>query len=177
MTTDINTVFDFISDAHAGQTYGLLPYSVHAYSVALTAGVGAVASGADINFAMTVGALHDVLEDTDVSFDQLRAVFGLDVAAAVKALSKDPRLNKSDQMDKVLQNVALEPREVAIVKMADRYENLKTIPTDWSAARALAYALEARKIADALGGASDYMYVKLCKQIDVYQKMIVDRDA
>ncbi len=170
------SAFKFAQAAHDGQTYGDgVPYSKHFIDVSVIAMSCSIASKADHNFALVIGVLHDVIEDTDVDFYDITANFGLPVAAAVKALSKDPNVPTDQQMDKVLEQIALEPREVAIVKMADRYCNLRSIQESWSTKKAIRYMEESEKIADRLGGASDCMYQKLVDQIAIYRIVIANR--
>jgi GTP diphosphokinase / guanosine-3',5'-bis(diphosphate) 3'-diphosphatase len=66
-----------------------------------------------------VAVLHDTLEDTGITFEELENLFGTAVAAAVKALSRSEHEEYFDFIDRVKQN------PIAIrVKIADLQDNL-----------------------------------------------------
>lgn len=76
-----------------------LPYVVHLSNVAMEV-IMASFHTPDFNlgFAIQVALLHDTIEDTATTFDELKVRFGVDVAMAVSALSKNQDLPKEDQM-------------------------------------------------------------------------------
>jgi (p)ppGpp synthase/HD superfamily hydrolase len=90
------------------------------------------------------------------------------VADGVAALSKDDRLPKADRMADSLRRIREQPREVWMVKLADRITNLAPPPDDWSAAKRAAYRDEAIVIADALGAASPTLHARLRARIEAY---------
>lgn len=70
---------------HSGQKYGNQPYFYHLMSV-----VESVAKkwGWENKDILSVAVLHDILEDTDLTFEELVEEVGKDIATYVKALSK-----------------------------------------------------------------------------------------
>jgi (p)ppGpp synthase/HD superfamily hydrolase len=119
----------FATAAHAavGQTrkYTGEPYVVHPIEVSeIVASVG----GTD---AMVAAALlHDVLEDTDVTFDVLEAEFGLEVAELVLWLtdvSKPEDGNRSTRKALDRQHSAAAPAEAQTIKVADLISNTRSI--------------------------------------------------
>lgn len=75
--------------------------------------------------------LHDVIEDTDFSKDDITEKFGRTVAELVDGVTKlshssDKEYNKAASFRKILQATLQDPR-VIIVKLADRYHNMTTL--------------------------------------------------
>lgn len=75
--------------------------------------------------------LHDVIEDTDFSKEDLTEKFGRVVAELVDGVTKlshssDKEYNKAASFRKILQATLQDPR-VIIIKMADRYHNMTTL--------------------------------------------------
>jgi guanosine-3',5'-bis(diphosphate) 3'-pyrophosphohydrolase len=75
---------------------------------------------------VVTGLLHDILEDTEVSADELREQFGSDIALAVEALTQDPSIRGYRRRKAALreQILAAGP-EVAAVSLADKLAKLR----------------------------------------------------
>jgi (p)ppGpp synthase/HD superfamily hydrolase len=163
----------FAAAAHLGQKYpgGELPYFLHVGIVAaeVTAAL-AIEAVERPDLAVACALLHDVVEDTAVSEADIAAAFGREVAAGVRALSKDPVLPKAAAMADSLRRIREQPREVWMVKLADRIANLEQPPHYWKPAKIAAYRDEAATIADALGAASEYLHGRLRAKIEDYRR-------
>ncbi len=84
------------------------------------------ASDFDLVFAVQLALLHDTLEDTDTTLDELIEQFSLKIAEGVSALTKDNKLNtKQEQMLDSLSRIKCMSNEVGLVKLADRITNLQ----------------------------------------------------
>ena len=119
----------------------------------------------DLKLAIQLALLHDVLEDTALSFKALKADFGNVVAEGVLALTKDSTLDKKDQMDDSLSRILDLGREVAIVKLCDRITNLQKPPQKWDNAKIKKYHLQALKIAERLKGKNEYLDKRIQEKI------------
>lgn len=165
----------FAAIAHLGQKMpgSELPYLLHIVAVAAEV-MAAVAVEAvdDPDLAVTCALLHDSVEDTAMTVEGVAAEFGDAVAAGVSALSKDPGLPKVEAMTDSLRRIQAQPREVWIVKLADRIVNLERPPHYWQPAKIAAYRIEAIAIAEALGSASAYLHARLRHKIGEYQQFI-----
>lgn len=166
----------FAARHHRGQTYGgtregeQVEYIIHVASVAMEISAALqVESGLDGDLAIQCALLHDTLEDTAATYDELQKQFGTAVADGVLALSKDPAIaDKNDKMHDSLHRIKLQPREVWMVKLADRITNLYHPPFYWDNQKILAYRDEAALIHSALSTASPVLAARLQQKIDAY---------
>lgn len=143
-------------------------FTAHFTLVALNALNFSMDEDIDREFLMTIAVLHDTIEDTDVTFDDLNREFGLKVANAVKALSRDQNLEYYDQIPDCIERIKLQPKEVAIVKMADRLFNVRERYLKWTKEKQDKYKVEAQYVCDELGYACENLRLELQKAIDNY---------
>ena len=147
-----------------------LPYLVHVVSVAAEV-IAALPTmpELDADLAVTCALLHDTVEDTSVTLDEIRSRYGDTVATGVAALTKNGKLpTKTEQMADSLRRIKEQPREIAIVKLADRITNMGTPPHTWSKDKCATYLVEAGLIADTLGYASPVLEARLRSRIERY---------
>ena len=77
--------------------------------------------------------LHDVLEDTDATIEEVREKFGDEITSLVEGVTKINKLNFTGDTETVIANhrkilVGLsEDVRVIIIKLADRLHNLRTL--------------------------------------------------
>jgi (p)ppGpp synthase/HD superfamily hydrolase len=161
----------FAARAHQGQTLpgSDLPYVLHVQLVSMEVMAALTAEpGLRGDLAVQCALLHDVVEDTPVTVEQVEEAFGADVAAGVLALSKDPALPKGARMEDSLRRIRRQPHEIWVVKLADRITNMQPPPVNWTSAKAAEYRDEARRILDALGDASPMLAARLRHKIETY---------
>ncbi|AXH10162.1 phosphohydrolase [Malaciobacter halophilus] len=166
----------FAAKAHKEQKtpYGL-PYLTHVTSVAMEVIHASIESKLDddkANKAISCALLHDVLEDTDMTFDDIFNEFGLDIAEGVEALSKYESLPKKQQMQDSLNRILEQPYEIQLVKLADRITNLQKPPKDWDNEKKKAYLKEAKFILSCLKNSNLYLSARLEKKIEDYNQYI-----
>ena len=173
-------VYRFVAIAHHGQIIpgSDLPYILHINLVAMEVTATLTRDpGLDGDFAVSCALLHDTLEDTDTTYNQLSETFGPRVSDGVAALSKDPSIGadieekwirKGLQMADSLERIKKQPREIWVVKMADRITNLQPPPFHWTHDKIARYRQEALEIYNALKGASPYLSARLKRKIEGY---------
>lgn len=150
-----------------------LSYVVHITNVAMEVANALVHSkevSLDGTFAIQCALLHDTIEDTEITYDDLVAEFGERVANGVLALTKDFTLPKEEQMLDSLKRIAAQGTEVRMVKMADRINNLQPPPAHWDTNKMKRYQKEAQIILEQLGGANPYIENRLKEKIKLYQQ-------
>ncbi|MEM7333626.1 MAG: HD domain-containing protein [Chloroflexota bacterium] len=167
--------YRFAAEAHQGQQYPgtTISYIMHLSFVSMEV-LAALANHSEMDgdLAVKCALLHDVLEDTAVSADTLEATFGTDVFNGVAALTKDKDLPKKASMADSLARIQQQPKEVWIVKLADRISNLSRPPQHWNREKIAAYRQEAIQIYDALHEASDFLAKRLNERIEAYQQYV-----
>ncbi|MGH8998963.1 MAG: RelA/SpoT family protein [Acidimicrobiia bacterium] len=128
-TSRIHAAYDVARSAHRDQVRRSgEPYISHPLSVArILAGLGLD----DVTIAAAL--LHDAVEDTEVTLDDIARDFGLDVAAIVDGVTKLDRLQfdtkeaqQAATLRKMLVAMAKDIR-VLLIKLADRLHNMRTI--------------------------------------------------
>jgi (p)ppGpp synthase/HD superfamily hydrolase len=119
----------FAVQAHGAQLYGAQPYSVHLDAVAeLVAPFGET--------AQVVAYLHDAVEDTQLSLEDVRAKFGELVAECVGLLTDAPGANRKERKAKTyarLASVSGQAELALVVKAADRLANVRACVRDRNA--------------------------------------------
>ena len=119
----IDDAFSLAQDAHGGQTRKSgLPYILHPLAVALVV----VKEMRQKDAAIVAAALlHDVVEDTDYSIEDIRDRFGEDVAFLVGAVTKPDKAQVAN-FKHILGSVKGDVR-VLILKLSDRLHNMRTL--------------------------------------------------
>ena len=125
----LNRAYVFSMKAHGGQTRKSGdPYFVHPLAVASIL-TDLKADPATVATAL----LHDVVEDTDVTVDQIRKKFGAEIANLVDGVTKLSQIELKSEASKQAENfrklvVAMaDDVRVLLVKLADRLHNMRTL--------------------------------------------------
>ena len=133
-----------------------IPYINHPAEVAhLVAEAGAPED------VVIAAILHDAVEDSDMSVDELRGAFGERVAELVAALTNPPDwdgLPKPEMKARQAEHVRTAAPEVKLIKIADQTSNVTDVacdPSAWELARAHAYLAGSALVVDACRGAGD----------------------
>lgn len=162
---------DFAARAHGDQRVpgSGFPYVVHLAKVAMETIAACAADPAlDGDLAVACALLHDSIEDAGVAAADIEAQFGPSVRRGVEALTKDESLPKERRMQDSLDRIKAQPREIWIVKLADRITNLEPAPPHWTAEKRRAYREEARTILENLRGASELLERRIEARIGAY---------
>jgi (p)ppGpp synthase/HD superfamily hydrolase len=144
----------FAAQQHAGQRrkgHAAEPYINHLIEVAeLVAESDEIV---DTNLVMAA-FLHDTLEDTSVTAEELRERFGEDVTSLVLEMTDDKRLPKERRKELQIENAPRKSVRAQTLKLADKISNLRAIlnspPPDWSAQRKQEYFEWARRVISGL---------------------------
>ncbi len=157
---------EFARAAHAGQVrkFSGLPYSIHPARVA-----GRVALHPLADEEMVAAAfLHDVVEDTACTLEEIENEFGDRVARMVGELTKPtehPGDSRSERKRQQLQQISGAGRQAKIIKLLDRIDNLGDLPAA-PLEFARLYGSESRRLADAIGEADLELKQELLDCID-----------
>lgn len=167
------TTLLFAAEAHKDQKIpdSNYNYVTHVTNVAMEVANALVQqplSIVDTTFAIQCALLHDTIEDTPVTYNDVLQHFGDAIADGVLALTKNDELPKSQRMEDSLQRIVRQGTAVRIVKMADRINNLQHPPSYWTLEKKKKYHQEAQLILDTLGGVHTYIEKRLADKIKAY---------
>ena len=170
-------ILEFATNAHGEQkTPKGYPYIAHITCVAMEVINACIKSKLDekkADLAISCALLHDVIEDTNITYDELYVKFGEDIANGVEALTKDKTLvSKQEQIRDSIEKLLTQPYEVQMVKLADRITNLGIPPKHWDNEKIKNYQKEASFILSCLGNSNIYLANRLKEKIEDYNKFI-----
>jgi guanosine-3',5'-bis(diphosphate) 3'-pyrophosphohydrolase len=168
--------WNFASIIHNGQTLpgSDIPYINHLGLVTMEAIATITNNNIDKpNLLVLCALLHDSIEDTSTTYDDIRNSFGSDIADGVLSLTKNEELpSKAEQMKDSLRRIKLQPIEVWMVKLCDRITNLQPPPKHWDKEKIANYHNEARLILNQLGEASEFLAERLRMKINIYEQYL-----
>jgi len=118
--------------------------------------------------------LHDTVEDTETTPDELTEVFGKVISQLVMELTDDKTLPKADRKRLQIEHAAHTSHQAKLIKLADKICNLRDIatspPDGWDLTRKQKYFDWAKKVVDEIRGANaklesifDEAYAKRCE--------------
>ncbi len=162
----------FAGEKHKNQkvTGTEINYLLHLSNVAMEILVASNNESFDTEFAVQIALLHDTIEDTDTTFEEIKEEFGERIACGVLALTKDKKIaGKDEGMIDSLNRINQLSKEVGMVKLADRITNLQQPPKTWNAEKIRKYLEMAKIINKMLSDKSYYLNTRLNQKIIEYQ--------
>lgn len=151
----------FAARAHANQRRkgaAQEPYVNHLIEVAELV---AEATGGGDEDALIAALLHDVVEDTPITAEELAAQFGAEVARVVVENSDDMTLPKDARRRARIESAPRKSARARLVKSADLISNLRAMaaspPAGWPVDRKLGYLEGCRALMDAARGPNPWI--------------------
>jgi guanosine-3',5'-bis(diphosphate) 3'-pyrophosphohydrolase len=157
MKSDLEVILSalaFAADRHRNQRrkdVEASPYINHPIGLAhLLAGTGHISEIVVLQAAI----LHDTIEDTDTTYEELVELFGEEVASVVAEVTDDKALPKVRRKELQVEHAPHKSNAAALVKLADKTCNLRDIasapPAEWSLERRRDYFDWAKRVVDGL---------------------------
>ena len=113
--------------------------------------------GIDDMVALAAAVLHDTIEDTQTTYEELQQRFGKEVADVVLEVTDDKSLPKAERKKRQETHAPHLSQRAKLVKLADKICNLRDIvtnpPADWPLERKQEYYEWAKRVIDGLRGA------------------------
>jgi guanosine-3',5'-bis(diphosphate) 3'-pyrophosphohydrolase len=129
------------------------PYINHPLALA---SILAVEGGISDPSTLCAALLHDTVEDTDTTPDELERDFGIEVRRIVEQVTDDKSLPKAERKRAQVDHAAHSSDMAKLVKLADKIANLRDMavspPADWPLQRRQEYFDWAREVVDQLRG-------------------------
>jgi len=146
----------FASEKHRTQRrkdHEASPYINHPLALAkLLANEG----GVDDVEVLCAAVLHDTIEDTNTTHEELRSLFGGAIATMVQEVTDDKTLPKSVRKQRQIEHAPLISRGAQLIKLADKICNLRDVlnspPTSWTNKRRLEYLAWSGEVVKGLRG-------------------------
>lgn len=151
-----------------------IPYIYHVTLVTMEIIASCDGDTMDQDLAVQCALLHDTIEDTGVRYEDIIKTFGKPVANGVQALTKNKELAKDLRMKDSITRILRCPREVQMVKMADRITNLAKPPEFWTREKIASYRDEAVYIFESLRSSSNLLAERLMNKIHEYNQYMQD---
>ena len=116
------------------------PYINHPISVSLVLGeIGGIADAEVLSAAI----LHDTLEDTDTTPEELEAAFGMRIRKLVEEVTDDKRLPKAKRKEQQIVHAAELSPDAVLIKLGDKISNVFDVmhspPANWNIERRREY--------------------------------------
>ena len=153
--------YGFAADRHVGQRRkGEAGEPVVNHLAEVADLVARATAGADAELVVAA-VLHDTVEDTDTTFEDLAARFGRRVADLVAEVTDDKTLPLAERKRLQVEHAAHASHGAKVIKIADKTSNLRAMaespPRDWSVARRAAYLEWGRQVVANCRGANRWL--------------------
>ncbi len=139
------------------------PYINHPIAVA----VQLAEAGLEANTPLLMAAvLHDVVEDTETTYEELLQEFGAEVADIVMEVSDDKSLRENERKRIAVESIGKKSREARLLKISDMIANVYDVihhPPNWSRDRKLRYYEWSGRMAAAMRGTHPEMERRLAR--------------
>ncbi len=151
----------FAADKHTGQVRkgeAGEPYVNHVIEVAEM--LARASGGGDVELVIG-GLLHDTIEDTGATHEEVAAIFGVVVADLVMEVTDDKSLPKAERKRLQVLHAPHKSARAKQLKLADKTSNLRALasspPASWPLSRQREYLDWARSVAAGLRGANAWL--------------------
>lgn len=126
--TALEEAICFATKRHAGQVRkgSDIPYITHPLETMNI--LNAMKADTELLIA---GVLHDTVEDTDTTPEEIRELFGEDVAALVAAHTEDKSKSWMERKQHTIDELQTAPLRVKMLIMADKVSNLRSMYADY----------------------------------------------
>jgi (p)ppGpp synthase/HD superfamily hydrolase len=108
------------------------------------------------NELIAAAVLHDVVEDSETTVEDLKNMFGATIASIVEEVSDDKFLPKKEAKQKQIQNAPHLSHNAKLIRICDKIANVRDIcgedvPNDWDYKTKIEYLNWAEEVVNAMG--------------------------
>ena len=134
------TEFSALKHQNQKRKDGKTPYVIHPISVAV---ILSEIGGIDDEEILSAALLHDTIEDTDTTADEIDKEFGSKIMSIVKELTDSKELSYSERKQFQIDHAPSLSKEATLVKIADKISNVSDLidekPANWNDSRCKEY--------------------------------------
>lgn len=154
------------------------PYINHPIEVAeLLARIGGVSDPVTLQAAV----LHDTIEDTKTTPEELGEAFGPEVRRVVEEVTDDKRLPKAERKRLQIEHARHLSERAKQVKLADKISNVRAVtqtpPADWPLARRREYLDWTERVVVGLRGCSPSLEILYCELLEEGRRALTNERA
>lgn len=181
--SDLSSVLqaaDFAARKHSSQRRKdsrQTPYVNHVIGVAHSLSSAGVCDAKIIVAAL----LHDTVEDTDTSLEEVETIFGPDTARIVGEVTDDKSLPRAERKRLQIVHAPHVSNQAKLVKLADKLYNLRDLlrerPVGWDDARVSEYFSWASQVIKHMSGLNDSLDMQLRLTFEEYIQTLSDKHA
>ena len=150
------SAISFAADKHRNQRRKDIEASPYINHPIALANILANEAGIEDEKVLVAAILHDTIEDTETTAQELADLFGDDVTAIVLEVTDDKSLPKAERKRLQVEHAPTISRRAKLVKLADKIANLRDIaaspPANWPLQRQQEYFDWAKAVVDGLRG-------------------------
>jgi (p)ppGpp synthase/HD superfamily hydrolase len=167
---DIDTLLQatvFAAIKHEGQVRKdaeSTPYIIHPIGVAYILWTEGNIRNVNV---LTAALLHDTLEDTETTAEEIESLFGSRVRSTVEEVTNDPALSSEENKQRQVDHAPNMSMDAQLVKLADRLYNIRDLKNaaGWDEEKILNYVGWGEKLLEALKGTNKSLEKALEKEI------------
>ena len=146
----------FAADKHRNQRRKDAEASPYINHPIMLAKILSVEGGVEDGLVLCAAVLHDTIEDTETSYEELAGGFGREIADVVREVTDDKSLPKAERKQLQIDHAPQLSRAAKLVKLADKIANLRDVadhpPAQWPLERRREYFDWAKRVVDGLRG-------------------------
>lgn len=174
MRNDIQLIINasaFAASYHGGQYrkgVNALPYVTHPLEVSR---ILLEEGGVDDVEVLAAAILHDTIEDTAASPEDISDGFGERICSMVLEVTDDKRLEKQERKRMQVVNAKGKSPGAALIKLADKIANVRDItnsPPNWDEQRKAEYIVWAKEVVDALPLGHDQLRAVFARAVEAF---------
>ena len=147
----------FAADKHRNQRRKDIEASPYINHPIMVAKILSIEGGVEDGIVLCAAVLHDTVEDTETSYDELAEQFGHEIAGVVREVTDDKSLLKPARKQLQIEHAPHLSQAAKLVKLADKIANLRDVadhpPSKWPLERRREYFDWAKRVVDGLRGA------------------------
>jgi len=177
-TTLLLQAISFAANKHRNQrrkNKECTPYINHPIRVSTS--IAEIGGITDV-IALAAAVLHDTVEDTETSYEEVKERFGKEIADVVMEVTDNKSLSKVERKKLQIVNAPHKSHAAKLVKLADKLDNLtdllKETPKGWNQQVIYGYFVWSYKVVEGLRGTNEKLEAALD---DIFSQVINFEDG